>query len=323
MSELDQTEEVCKYNQNGFCKFGEKCRKRHESETCKYKNQCHHKECTKRHPKMCRNFVKYGNCRWNSDCAYKHETKRIPTHVEELEKEIEHMKKEINLLRENMIEIMKHLDSVEPRTAVQHQEVNENQLRCNKCDCMCKKEITLQKHTHTNHACAGEEAENQQCKEKEIIKDVSVEEDMNKLWHNSLKLKVNDFPTSDANKSKASVEGLRSCDFCDYKCKRVATLEKHKNTKHNQEKEVCKQCKKLFNSSIELLKHTAKMHHIEEVIDKEKYDQIKADEDIETEKDEGNDDSKCSVCGEELNSSNNTDKCTLCAILTYIPMGKE
>jgi len=196
--------------------------------------------------------------------------------VEELEKEIEHMKKEIKLLRENMIEIMKHLDSVEPRTAVQHQEVNENQLICNKCDFMCKKEITLQKHTHTNHACAGEEAENQQCKEKEIIKDVSVEEDMNKLWHNSLKLKVNDFPTSDANKSKACVEGLRNCDICDYKCKRVATLEKHKNTKHNQEKKdnnieeveveegkfMCNKCKNIVSLDDTFNCHTQKNRKI-------------------------------------------------------------
>ena len=318
MSDLGQTDKVCKYYQSGFCKFGVYCRKRHESETCKYKNQCNNKECPKRHPKICRNFVRYGTCRWNADCAYMHDTESKHAKVDELEKEMELMKKEINLLRENMIEIMKTLDSLEPRRAVQHESVNEDELICSKCDFRCKKEITLQKHTNTTHACGDD----QQCKDKDNIKDISVEEVMDKICHNALKVKEKAStysPTSEKNKSESSVEGLIKCNICDYKCKRTTTLEKHKNTKHNQEKEVCKQCKHLFNSSIELLQHTAEVHHIEEV----NYVQRKADKEIEMENDEDNYDSNCSECREERNASNNTTKCTLCAIMSYVPLGKE
>ena len=66
-------ESICKHNQTGFCKFREKCRKTHENEECQNQSDCTIKECTKRHPKVCRTFDRTGKCRLKEDCAYKHE----------------------------------------------------------------------------------------------------------------------------------------------------------------------------------------------------------------------------------------------------------
>ena len=62
---------VCKYNQTGFCKFRERCRKRHNNEICEHQYKCENNQCIKRHPKRGRNLKK-GMCRHNKNCAYQH-----------------------------------------------------------------------------------------------------------------------------------------------------------------------------------------------------------------------------------------------------------
>ena len=61
-----------KFYQTGFCKFKEKCRKKHEYEVCQNPESGTEKDCIKRHPKLCRNFSKYGKCVHSDKCAYKH-----------------------------------------------------------------------------------------------------------------------------------------------------------------------------------------------------------------------------------------------------------
>ena len=61
----------CFFNDNGFCKFGEKCRKQH------YRNVCSilkcDKSCKSRHPKSCKYEER---CKFfaKNICAYKHVT---------------------------------------------------------------------------------------------------------------------------------------------------------------------------------------------------------------------------------------------------------
>ena len=52
---------LCLYNQKGYCKFKDKCRKPHENKTCPEDTNCRQKECPYRHPKVWRNFSKK-NC---------------------------------------------------------------------------------------------------------------------------------------------------------------------------------------------------------------------------------------------------------------------
>ena len=50
-----------------------------------------------------------------------------------------------------------------------------------------------------------------------------------------------------------------SCDLCEYKCEKRATLNKHINAKHTEQK--CKVCSMDFKTSMELVKHVAQDHH--------------------------------------------------------------
>ena len=50
-------------------------------------------------------------------------------------------------------------------------------------------------------------------------------------------------------------------DLCEYSCEKNATLIKHINTKHTEQK--CKVCKKEFKTLMELVSHVAKEHHLD------------------------------------------------------------
>ena len=75
------TADVCRFNKNGFCKFGEECRNRHVREICGVP-QCGEQECVRRHPRPCRFFASYGSCRFGDDCAYLHKVKKDDAVVE-------------------------------------------------------------------------------------------------------------------------------------------------------------------------------------------------------------------------------------------------
>ena len=63
---------ICKFNQTGFCKFREHCRKKHENTICDKSNECMEEKYIKRHPKLGKNYIKYNKCRFNNECAYLH-----------------------------------------------------------------------------------------------------------------------------------------------------------------------------------------------------------------------------------------------------------
>ena len=69
MSEVN----ICKYNQSGFCKYKDKCRRKHYSENCEDKSDCRAHNCPKRHPKECKNITKTGKCKYGDKCAYNHD----------------------------------------------------------------------------------------------------------------------------------------------------------------------------------------------------------------------------------------------------------
>ena len=64
-----QTLRLC--NKFGFCKYRERCRKRHENYLCE-ETSCDIRECRQRHPKLCKYFESHERCKFNH-CKYKHE----------------------------------------------------------------------------------------------------------------------------------------------------------------------------------------------------------------------------------------------------------
>ena len=79
----------CKFNNIGYCKFGDECRRRHFTLICQVLN-CN-QDCWSRHPRFCRMEE---NCRFfqKGICAYKHVS---PKNDDEIANELENLKSEI------------------------------------------------------------------------------------------------------------------------------------------------------------------------------------------------------------------------------------
>ena len=70
---------VCKFNQNGFCKFGQSCKIMHINIICSNSN-CKKHMRNFRHPRACRYFAQKGHCKRGSACAYSHKRDLISVH---------------------------------------------------------------------------------------------------------------------------------------------------------------------------------------------------------------------------------------------------
>ena len=117
---------ICRYFDNGYCKYHEKgCFYNHPEESCS-KQACSRKGCHKRHPKPCR-YNQY--CRRGSNCLYKHTKEHVSSDkskndckIKALEEKMDQMKSKaeeqiklleykVNSLMEEKYDIIKHYDA--------------------------------------------------------------------------------------------------------------------------------------------------------------------------------------------------------------------
>ena len=103
---------ICKYFDNGYCRFQEACKFMHPRENCENR-KCENQQCPKKHPKYCK-FFRRKKCKFHEKCLFRHEhfseessTDRespLKTKITDLENEIlaykatiETLKKEIEM----------------------------------------------------------------------------------------------------------------------------------------------------------------------------------------------------------------------------------
>ena len=150
----EQQMDHCKDNQSGFCKFGNKCQKRHENTVCENTENFSEESCIKRHPKFCRNFNNNSNCRYKDKCPYKHIQHEKQAELNELikqgmlkhENDIKLLTEEVNKLR-NLVQYMALELSKNIQKEVAVSETNENTVtnketeppsdpsfKCDKCE---------------------------------------------------------------------------------------------------------------------------------------------------------------------------------------------
>ena len=164
MSEQQQVN-ICQHNQTGFCKFREKCQNKHENTLCENTEHCGKDSCSKRHPKVCRNFSNNGICRHKEKCAYKHVQSENQTDLNEQIKQgllkHEEVNTRRNLIQYMALELSKNVSK--EVTVIETSEENledakeiedahcEIKVKCEKCEFTCDKVITLNKHMNTKH----------------------------------------------------------------------------------------------------------------------------------------------------------------------------
>ena len=138
------TSPVCKHFQTGFCKFADKCKRRHEKEMCPL-TQCSSKTCRKRHPKLCKFFSLRGFCKFGDLCCYKHlnaESQKTPHLISEmtaLQTKVDEMEQLIKTLQSEIVAL-------------------KNINKCEVCDYVASSSTTLKAHISKNHKHTSEAA---------------------------------------------------------------------------------------------------------------------------------------------------------------------
>ena len=96
-------DEVCMFSKFGYCRFREKCKRRHFSEICELNGSCEStKTCPKRHPRKCNKYETKNGCRFGFACSYQHSKHHVANEAGETKYIIE-LKEKINHL-ENTVE---------------------------------------------------------------------------------------------------------------------------------------------------------------------------------------------------------------------------
>ena len=87
----------CLHYKFGFCKYGDRCWKKHIDEKCETQ-ECDGSSCDKRHPRPCKYYRLYKRCKFGDYCAFDHfvpvdpvleELKLVKAKLLAVEKEIE------------------------------------------------------------------------------------------------------------------------------------------------------------------------------------------------------------------------------------------
>ena len=98
---------ICQHHKHGYCYFKNHCHHRHLEEICDlYINgECEIKNCGKRHPKLCRDYLRWGYCKFLTKCMYRHvnfrdeSVKQLKKVSEDLTLKLQHQENEIQHLK--------------------------------------------------------------------------------------------------------------------------------------------------------------------------------------------------------------------------------
>ena len=115
---------ICPFNQYGHCKYGSECDKIHTTVTCD-NFPCHDRECSKRHPQLCKYFSVYGRCMFTNRCSFLHYSfgkgdnnpsiglQQFTQAVSELREEVRTLRQEVDRLgsvnQQHLLEMIKDL----------------------------------------------------------------------------------------------------------------------------------------------------------------------------------------------------------------------
>ena len=107
-------EQVCKHFKTGFCKFGELCRKHHVKKICTKEN-CKGKNCSERHPKVCRYFNSNEACKFGATCSYLHVINKEKGDICQLTSKVHELESMIKIMSQQIEDLAIELEVVKTK----------------------------------------------------------------------------------------------------------------------------------------------------------------------------------------------------------------
>ena len=162
---MSPTQNICRNNKFGYCKFGEKCKFHHIDELCENKF-CEVSSCENRHPKPCLYQRKYGQCKFSSYCRYSHEVnddltflkkqmELFQTSNELLKQRIENLEEKVKILEDpnKTVEIKGHenISPLDKGNIIDPEPDIPEALVCKNCDVTFENKDDLKSHFDAHH----------------------------------------------------------------------------------------------------------------------------------------------------------------------------
>ena len=223
---LGDGQPVCKHFQTGFCKFGERCCKRHVKETCKAKD-CK-KTCSLRHPKPCKYFALNKFCKFGEACCYQHSSDPADSYLREqvriLQTTVDALSESVKALEEEIVKL-------------------KNTNKCDLCDYTASSSTGLKSHISKKHKRSSQSS-------PEVERS---DENLSDSLHVSLPPVEREEPVIDFS-PQALEEGSINCDwiYCNYVANSASDMIKHVGAAHtitssfvfpnSSEREACEWC---------------------------------------------------------------------------------
>ena len=231
--------QICRKNKYGYCKYGDKCRFRHENEKCE-KKECNIYDCEKRHPKICNYKRDFGRCKFTTYCKYDHEKPidilENSEKINKLEKKIENLQKISS--QKDVGEVDKKIETFEQKLQILIKVIEEKDSLINDLQ---KKQKNVETEFRKETEVKNEEIESLEKKIDMHLKNHEIlEEKVNKL-EVSLKHNENKFKCKECKFTTGSEQGLKShvtkkhkndscllsCEKCDAKLQSKIDLKIH------------------------------------------------------------------------------------------------
>jgi hypothetical protein len=203
----DVTLAHCKHHQNGFCKFGERCRRRHINESCPQQD-CKSKACLKRHPKLCKFFATFNSCKFGENCAYKHITSSKQHTIDNLLVKTASLENAVKEMTDRIESLEKVIENLTKET--------KSSVPCNQCNYKASSEVVLKRHITIKHKEL----------EVETLRFSGPGEDSRRLS-----------PEKDTPRAAEEIECATNlpfkCEVCDHEAASMLALKGHMNIKHD------------------------------------------------------------------------------------------
>ena len=244
------TQTLCKINKFGYCKFGDKCRNRHNNIACS-DNKCKVFNCEKRHPKICKFMREFGRCKFTTGCAFDH--KKVNAIADKIDENATKIKK----LELKLAGLGRSSQDTPDHELAKSVEIKIEAFQC--------KIETLQKALHEKDSQISalelrvEEIEKKSKEEKKSTgKKVKDLENVLKISQQKRNETVKD-----------DDQEIFECEKCDFKTTSKSGLKTHTKRKHTeitQDKfpRKCDMCELTFENAKELKRHM-KTHSYQEL----------------------------------------------------------
>ena len=104
---------ICVYEKFGFCRNGAGCKFTHPTLVCD-DEKCNIKDCSKRHPQVCRFLTNYSHCKFGDTCKFLHKRKPVDTISNE---EYKTLKEKYDILMRNHNEMKENYSKLQSRVS--------------------------------------------------------------------------------------------------------------------------------------------------------------------------------------------------------------